>query len=171
MRTVGESYADRTVCAFCGVRLQEGDRLYCHPDTGRPCRQASKAARLARDIGTDVIDAPGARPRVAQARVGGKFVRLLANLRAGKGPASGPLSRGKGDTCGLCGAPIAPAGGRGRPQVLCRPETGRPCRSWARQWSALRSLSGTVISAGGSPRIVARFVEETGGSDLRYQSW
>ena len=55
------------------------------------------------------------------------------------------------DRCEVCKNPLPsrPKGQRGAPQVYCKPDTGRPCRNYAKRWAALRSMADAIVL--GSP--------------------
>lgn len=49
--------------------------------------------------------------------------------------------------CEICKNPLPsrPKGKRGPSQVYCAPETGRPCRDYAKRFSALRGMADRIV--------------------------
>ncbi len=62
--------------------------------------------------------------------------------------------------CDLCGNPLPPRkkGQRGRPQLYCDKDTGRPCKEWQKRYEALRRMGETILEKSPSAtRDKARF--------------
>lgn len=74
--------------------------------------------------------------------------------------------------CEACGAAL-PLQRTGRPAVFCHPDTGRPCREWARIRGKLLNLSHKILEKSDNrPRVKGKVGGQIQrmGADLRYQA-